>query len=161
MKPTSPWTLAVVVVGCALAGWLIVRATFSSLPPLPWTSVPTLLLLAVGEGLSGRNLRARILRQVGTKPLAPIAVARMAVLAKASSVAAAVVAGLAAGFLAYVGGSLDKTVPRGDAYAAAATLVAAIVLAGAALYLERCCRTPEPPVEGQDGSENGTRNSAR
>lgn len=161
MKPTRTWTLAAVVIGCTLAAWLVVRATFAWLPPLPWTSVPTLLLLAVAEALSGRNVRARILGRGGANPMPPIAMARMAVLAKASSVAAAIVAGLAAGFLAYVGGSLEKTVPRGDAYSAGATLASAIVLGAAALYLEHCCRTPEPPDEEKDGTQPGTQSGAR
>jgi Protein of unknown function (DUF3180) len=150
MTPTRPWTLAAIAIGCALAGWLIVRATFTSLPPLPWTSVPALLLLAMAEGVSGRNLRARIRGRAGTKPIAPIAVARMAVLAKASSAAAAAIGGFAAGFLAYVSASLEKAVPRGDAFAAGATLASAIVLTAAALYLEHCCRAPEPPKEDSD-----------
>ena len=151
MTPTRPWTLAGIAIGCALAAWLIVRASFTSLPPLPWTSVPALLILALAEIVSGRNLRARIRRRPGSKPVAPIAAARTAVLAKASSVAAAAIGGFAAGFLAYVSASLEKAVPRGDAFSAGATLGAAIVLAVAALYLEHCCRTPEPPEDDQDG----------
>jgi hypothetical protein len=161
MRPTRPWTLAVVAIGCALAAWLVVRASFTSLPPLPWTSVPTLLLLAVAEAWSGRNLRARIRGRGGARKMSPIAMARMAVLAKASSVAAAAVGGFAAGFLAYVAGSLEKVVPRGDAFAAGATLASAIVLVAAALYLEHCCRTPESPDEEKDGTQNGTHNGAR
>jgi hypothetical protein len=157
MTPTRPWTLAVIAIVAALAAWLIVRATFSSLPPLPWTSVPTLLLLAAAEGLSGRNIRARVQGRGGAKPMSPIAMARLAVLAKASSVAGAAFGGFAAGFLAYVAASLDKPVPRGDAYAAGATVAAAIVLVAAALYLEHCCRTPEPPDEGPDSGQNGKR----
>ena len=67
--------------------------------------------------------------------------------AKASSVAAAVFGGLAAGFLIYVAGSLGKTIPRHDAIVAGSTLAAAVLLAAAALYLERCCRAPRPPDE--------------
>ncbi|HEY7146166.1 MAG TPA: DUF3180 domain-containing protein [Streptosporangiaceae bacterium] len=151
MRPTRPWTLAAIAIGCALAAWLIVRATFTSLPPLPFTSVPALLLLALGEGVSGRNLKARIRGRPGTKPVAPLAVARMAVLAKASSAAAAAIGGFAAGLLAYVSASLEKPVPRGDAFASGATLASAIVLTAAALYLEHCCRAPEPPDEDENG----------
>jgi hypothetical protein len=152
MKPTRPRTLAGIAIACAVVAWLIVRATFTSLPPLPWTSAPALLLLAIAEGMSGRNLRARILGRPGTKPIAAIAVARMAALAKASSAAATAVGGFAAGFFAYVGGSLDKAVPRGDAFAAGAIFASAIILAWAALYLEHCCRAPEPPAEGTEGA---------
>jgi len=149
MTPTRPWTLIGVAVACAVGAWLVVRATFSGLPTLPWTAVPALLLLAAAEALSGRNLRARIARRRGGKPLAPIAVARMAALAKASSVGGAAFGGLAAGFLAYTLGFLDLTVPRGDAINAGATLGSAAILVAAALYLERCCRAPQ--------DRNGTR----
>jgi hypothetical protein len=161
MKPTRPWPLAAIVICCALAAWLVVRAAFASLPPLPWTSALTLLLLAAAEGLSARNVRARILGRGTARPMPPIAIARMAVLAKASAAVAAVVAGLAAGFLAAVGGSLEKAVPRGDAYSAGVTLAAAIVLGGAALYLERCCRTPEPPEEDEQGGRPGAQSGVR
>ena len=94
------------------------RQSFATLPPLPWTAVPAMLLLAVGEAVTGHNLRARLTGRRAGKPLEPIAVARMAALAKASSAAAAALGGLAAGFAIYVTGLLDKAVPRHDAYAA-------------------------------------------
>jgi hypothetical protein len=142
MTPTRPWTLLVVAAVCALAAWLIVRATFSSLPVLPWTAAPAMLLLAAAEVVSGRNLRARIRGRRGGRPLAPIAVVRMAALAKASSVGAAAFGGLAAGFFIYTLGLLSVTVPRNDAINAGATVAAAAILVAAALYLERSCRAP-------------------
>jgi hypothetical protein len=69
----------------------------------------------------------------------------MVALAKASALAAAAIAGLAAGFVIYLSGSLSAQVPRQDALAAAVTLAAAVVLACAALYLEYCCRVPTAP----------------
>ena len=142
MTPTRPWMLLVVAAVCALAAWLIVRATFDSLPTLPWTAAPAMLLLAAAEAVSGRNLRARIRGRRGGKPLAPIAVVRMAALAKASSVGAAAFGGLAAGFFIYTLGLLSVTVPRNDAINAGTTVVAAALLVVAALYLERSCRAP-------------------
>ena len=150
VKPTRPRTLIAIAAVCGLAAWLAVRATFSGLPTLPWTAVPALLLLAIGETLIGRNLRARIHGRGSGKPIAPMAVAQVVALAKASSAAAAAFGGLAAGFLIYVIGSLDKTVPRNDALAAGGTLAAAVVLVAAALYLEYCCRAPRPPQERDD-----------
>jgi hypothetical protein len=157
MTPTRPWTLVAVFAGFGLAVWLIVRMTFASLPPLPWTAVPWMLVLAITEALIGRNLRAKIQGRRGGKPLAPMAVARMAALAKASSLGGAAFAGFAAGFLAYTAGSLEKIVPRGDAINAALTLGAAAVLVAAALYLEHCCRAPAPPDEDDDGGRQGVR----
>jgi Protein of unknown function (DUF3180) len=160
VRETRPWTLVAVAAACALVVWLIVRGTFTKLPPLPWTAVPALLILAIAEAFSGRNLRARIQGRRGGKPLAPMAVARMAALAKASSLAGAVFAGFGAGFLIYTLGSIDKAVPGHDAISAGVTLASAIVLVGAALYLEHCCRAPTPPDdEDRDGrpKERGIR----
>jgi hypothetical protein len=148
VTPTRVWSLVVIGAACAAASWLVLRLVYSDLPPLPWTAVPALLLLAIAEGWSGRNLRARLSGRMGSKPILPIAVARMAALAKASSLAGALIGGLTAGFLIYVSGSLDKATPRSDALVAASTAVAAILLVIAALYLERGCRIP---ADDQDG----------
>lgn len=145
MTPIRPWPLVVLTICSAVLGWLVIRLTYSSFPPLPWTAVPALLLLAVAEAWSGRNVRARIQRRPGAKPVEVIAVARMAVLAKASALVAVIFGGLSAGFLSYLGGLLDKPAPRTDAITAGATLAAALALTAAALYLERCCRAPDPP----------------
>jgi len=148
VNPTRPWFLAAVAVCCAALAWLAIRLAYASFPPLPWTAAPALLLLAIAEAWSGRNLRARIRgRRPGPKPVAAIAVARMAVLAKASALVAAIFTGLAAGFLIYLGDLVGKPTPRSDAITAGVTLGCAAVLAAAALYLERCCLAPDPPDE--------------
>jgi hypothetical protein len=145
MRPTRASTLAIVAVVCALAAWLALRAVYVHLPPLPWTGVPALLVAAAAEAWTGRDLQARIAGRRGLKPAAPLFVSRMVALAKASSLAAAAIAGLAAGFVIYLSGSLSASVPRQDALAAAVTLAAAVLLACAALYLEYCCRVPNGP----------------
>lgn len=156
MQPTRPWYLLGLAVIVTVLSWLIVRARFASLPPLPWTAVPALALLAAGEWLTGRNLRDRLhSRKPNTKPVQPMAVPRLAAFAKASSSAATVFAGLALGFGIYAAGSLDKPVPRHDALAASATLLASIALIAGALYLERSCRAPEPPSDDDLPSANG------
>jgi hypothetical protein len=142
MRPTRISTLAIVAVVCAAMSWLLLRLVYERLPPLPWTGVPALLVAAFAEAWTGRDLRARIAGRRGLKPAAPLFVSRMVALAKASSLAASAIAGLAAGFVIYLSGSLSATVPRQDAVTAAATLAAAVLLACAALYLEYCCRVP-------------------
>jgi hypothetical protein len=90
------------------------------------------------------------------RPVHPIAVARMAALAKATSLAAACVGGFAAGFLLYVAPSLDKPAFRADAYASAGTFVSAVVLILAALYLENGCRVPaQKDGPGQPPADSG------
>src|SRR5258708_27770214 len=136
MRATRPWTLVAVAAACAVVVWLIVRVTFSGLPPLPWTAVPALLILAIAEGFSGRNVRARIQGRGGGKPLAPIAVARLAALAKASSLGGAVFGGFGAGVLAFHLGSLDNAVHRVEAIHPGRTAAAAPGLVAAPLYPE-------------------------
>jgi hypothetical protein len=163
VKPTRISTLVIIAVVCAAAGWVLLRAVYAKLPPLPWTGVPALLIAAVAEAWTGRDLRARIAgpsrrgsgqgaRGSGQgardlKPPAPLFVSRMVALAKASAVAAAIIAGFAAGFDFYLAGSLTASVPREDALTAVITFVAAVLLGCAALYLENSCRVPENPDE--------------
>jgi hypothetical protein len=149
MKPTRTSTLAIVAVVCALAAWLALRSVYEHLPPLPWTGVPALLVAAVAEAWTGRDLRARIAGKRGLKPAAPLFVSRMVALAKATSLVASAITGLAAGFVIYLSGSLNAAVPRQDAVTAAVTLASAVLLVCAALYLEYCCRVPNAPDRDQ------------
>lgn len=160
MQPTKPWSLLIVAAACAAIAWLVVKISFDSMAPLPWTVVPALILLAIGEFLLARNLGPRLQGRPGAKPIQPMAVPRVVALAKASSAAAAVFGGLAIGAAIYTLPSLDKPVPRHDALAATFTAVAAICLAAAALYLERCCRAPEPPDDDDKSASNGQHGSS-
>lgn len=155
MEPTKPRQLLVVAIVCAALGWLVVAVTFTSLAPLPWTLVPALLLCAVAELITGRNLRARIRGVPGAKPVQPMIVPRFVALAKASSLAGAVFAGLSAGVAGYAAQSLSKPVPRHDAITSAITLVASIALVVAAIYLERSCRAPKPPRDDDHPPADG------
>jgi hypothetical protein len=91
--------------------------------------------------------------------VAPLAVARLVALAKASSAAAAALGGLVAGYLAYVLHEVDKSVPARDARVAGATLAAALALLAAALYLEHCCRAPKPPDDDSDDESAHSKDS--
>ena len=158
MKPTRVSTLVAVAAVCAALSWLLLRTLYAKLPPLPWTGVPALLIAALAEAWTGRDLKARITRRrEGVKPVAPLFVSRMVALAKATSLAAAIIAGFAAGFDIYLAGSLSASVPRQDALTAVITFVAAVVLACAALYLENCCRVPEDPGRDERGASAASR----
>jgi hypothetical protein len=149
MRPTRARTLALTAVVCAIGTWLLLHLVYTSLPLLPWSGVPALALLAIAEAICGRSVRAR-LHGRGT-PIPPIAVARLAVLAKASSLVGAFIGGLAVGFLIYVAGSVDKSSAyRSDTFASAATIVAAALLVAAALYLEFGCRVPNGRDQGAE-----------
>jgi uncharacterized protein DUF3180 len=150
MKPTRPVVLIAIVAGVGLITWVVLRAAYATLPPLPWSAVPTLLLLALGEALTGAIIMAVIHHKPDTKPIDPLAIARVVAFAKASSHAAAVLAGVFAGFLAHLGSALDKEVPRHDFFVSAGTFLAAVALAGAALFLEYACRVPKGPEDEDD-----------
>ena len=68
VKPTRVSTLVVVAVVCAVLGWLLLRGLYAKLPPLPWTGVPALLIAAVAEAWTGRDLKARIAARRGSGP---------------------------------------------------------------------------------------------
>ncbi|MDL4774011.1 MULTISPECIES: DUF3180 domain-containing protein [Thermomonosporaceae] len=147
MKHTRPLPLIALVIVVALITWAVLRTAYVSLPPLPWTAVPTLLLLALGEAFTGVNVLRRIRRKPGTKPVEPLVVARMAALGKASAHAAGVLGGVFAGFAASLGDALDKPTPRHDFFVSGGTFLAAMVLVGAAFFLEYACRVPKDPEE--------------
>jgi hypothetical protein len=155
MTPTRMRTLLAAAAVCAVLAWLVLRVVYASLPPLPWTGVPALGVLAIAETWSARSVRARLRGRRRGSPIPPIAVARMAALAKASSLASALIGGLAAGFLVYVAGSLDRASYRSDAYAAAGTFAAAAALVAAALYLEYGCRVPPSPDTQDEPPQDG------
>lgn len=150
MKPTRPVVLIVLVVAVGAITWAVLGFTYVSLPPMPWTAVPTLLLLALGEAATGFNVRARIQRKPDTKPVEPLVVVRMAALGKASAHAAAVLVGVFGGFVGYLGSSLDKPTPRSDFFVSVGTFLAALALVGAALFLEYACRVPKRPEEEEN-----------
>jgi Protein of unknown function (DUF3180) len=145
MRPTRPSVLVVAAVLCAAVTWLVLRAVYQSLPPLPWTGIPALLVVATFETGAGRDLRRRIHGRSSAKPADPLVVSRMLVLAKASSLAGALVAGLSLGFVGYLSGLVNASIPRHDMITAALTAAAALILIAAALYLEYCCRVPAGP----------------
>ncbi|WP_085913390.1 MULTISPECIES: DUF3180 domain-containing protein [Pseudonocardia] len=146
MTPTRYRDLAAIAVVATLLGNILVQLTYSTIPALPVAAGVTLGVLAVAEFGGGIVLRRRIERRGGAEPVPPLVAARAVLLAKASSVAGAVIAGLWAGLLVH-------TVPRADVVVAAFRdsvtagigLLCALLLVGSALWLEYCCRAPDEP----------------
>ncbi|MEU8268065.1 DUF3180 domain-containing protein [Sphaerisporangium sp. NPDC049002] len=145
MKPSRPGVLVLLVVAFTVLTWAVLQKVYSDLPTVPWTAIPTVLILAVGEAYSGWMTRARIERRPGTKPVEPLAVARLAALAKASAYVGAAFAGVFAGFVFHVVPLLDQDTPRRDFFLAGGSLISCVVLVCAALFLEHCCRVPKRP----------------
>lgn len=164
MKPVSRRDLVVLAVGLAVVAWVLVRAFYSSLPPLSWWLPLPLGVVAVGEALGARALRARLAAErearsghradagrgataarpeLRLQPVEPLLVARVAVLAQASAWVGAAFAGLWTGALVHVAPAVGTLVsaPR-DTVGSALGLVLSLALVLAALWLEAVCRVP-------------------
>jgi hypothetical protein len=131
----------------ALVTWLLVRQVYAELPIVPWTAIPTVLLLAIGEAYSAWATKARIDRKPGTKPVEPLAVARLAALAKASAYAGAALGGVFAGFALHTLQLFTRETPRTDFFIATGSFLACVALISAALFLENSCRIPKDPED--------------
>ncbi|HEU0132499.1 MAG TPA: DUF3180 domain-containing protein [Mycobacteriales bacterium] len=147
MRPTRLGTLAVVALVAALVTYLAFRALYGDLPPVPASMAATVFVLAVAELFLAPSVRARLEGRPRTKPIMPIAVARTAAFAKASSSIGALVAGSMAGAEAYVLRRSDLPAARVDAVRGGLVFAAALLLVVAALRLERVCRADPPPPD--------------
>lgn len=146
MTATRTRDLLVAGLVTAVLAHLLVRLAYGSLPAVPALAGATLGVLGIAEAVGGSALRARIERKPGTTPVQPLVAARAVVVAKASSLAGAIMAGAWAGLLAYVlPRSGEIAAAAGDTVGAAIGLVCALGLVAGALWLERCCRTPDDP----------------
>ena len=169
MRPISRRDLAVLVLGLAVATWLLVRAAYGDLPPLRWWLPAPLAVLAVAEAGAARTLRTRLhdlraARAMGrgqapegaprperVRSVEPMLVARLAVLAQASAYVGAVSLGVWLGVLAHVGPSVGRLQAAGnDAVTAVLGVGVSVALMTAALWLESVCRVP-PDDEGEGG----------
>jgi hypothetical protein len=161
MKPvtaTRARDLALITVAVGAMGWLALRQWYGSLPPLRWFVPLSLALLAAVEVVLGRQHQARIQRRPGTEPVQPLVAAQVLALAKASAIVGAAALGAWLALLLYVVPRLDYLAAAGnDTRTGVVGVASAACLVAAALWLEYCCRTPDPPEEGRDMRPNGVR----
>jgi hypothetical protein len=168
LTPVRRRDLVVLAAGLAVATWLLVRTWYGDLPALQWWQPTPLAVLALAEGLGARTLRVRLTalrearmrsgtpapvsRDVPVRPVEPMLVARLAVLAQASAYVGAVFLGVWAGVLLHVGPAVGRLqAASGDAVTSLIGIVASGALVLAALWLESVCRVPpqeQDPTEG-------------
>ena len=144
MRPTRLRVLLAWVVAGLVLGGVLVAAAYGDLPPLPRYAPVTLVLLTVVEVLMARVVRDRVQGRArrGARPLHPVQVARAAALAKASSPCGALLLGVYAGLAVRLLPS-EAVAARGDLYVCLVSALCSAALVGAALLLERACRTPD------------------
>lgn len=158
MMPTRGSALLALFVGAAAVVWGGVRVAEGRgvvLPPLPVTAALPMAVLGAAVLVAALAIRRRLRGALGTKPPDPIAVARLAVLAKTCSHVGAIVAGGYAGYLLGLVSSLEIPGRRDRAVVALLAVAAATLLLGAGLVLERVCRVrpPEDDVTPPDDVE--------
>jgi len=145
---TRPRDLIVAFVVAGVLGNLLVLLSYGTLPSFPAPAGATLGVLGLAEAAAGWVLRGRVDRRPGSKPVEPLVAARAVLVAKASALGGALVAGLWAGLLLYVAPRAGTvTAAASDTVSAVVGLVCAVVLVGGALWLEHSCRAPEDPEE--------------
>jgi hypothetical protein len=142
--------LAVVCLGAAVVGYLLVRLNYARMPPLPrFAGVPA-ALVGLGEAVAGFGMRRRIRPRERSQragparpPVQPLTAARAVTVAKATALAAAAFAGLWLGLLAYVLPSWSQfAAAQADGITGLVGLAGALVMVGGALFLERSCVAP-------------------
>ncbi|MDI2127994.1 DUF3180 domain-containing protein [Yinghuangia seranimata] len=163
MKPTRPTVLLGVAVatGALAYGGINLWLTRGTPPGVP-VLAPFVLLLLAGVALAtGLALRSRFKaqreRRVDAKPVDPLTAARAVVFAKASSLVAALIAGLYGGYGLYLWMHLDNEVRRQQAARCGYSVGAAVLLVLAALFLERVCRVPEDEDKPPNGAQGSNR----
>jgi uncharacterized protein DUF3180 len=145
VRPTRPWLLVVTAGMAGLVSYLLTSNYYADVESSPPRLAPLLILLiALAEAYTASMTRARLAGRPGTRPVNPLVVARLAALAKASSLVGALAFGAYAGFLGYVA-QLSTPVASTDTRTAALGTGCSLGLVAAALLLERACRAPTPP----------------
>jgi hypothetical protein len=144
MKPTSWWLLAALLAFAGGLAYVLVNGFHSLLPVVSVRGpIAVGLAAAVVAALAGVT-RARLAGRPGTRPIVPLAVARLAALGKASALVGAPVAGIYAGLLGRVL-QLDSSVARSDVGSTAVGVGCGLLLTVAGLALETVCRVKQPP----------------
>ena len=172
MTPLRRRDLAVVGVASAVFSWLLVRRFYGDLPPLDWWLPLPVGVLAVAEALGARTLQVRLAAErrlrsgsrrsaadhagPPVRPVEPMLVARVAVLAQASAYMAGVFAGVWAGVLLHTAPALGRLdAASGDTRTGVIGLLLSLGLLAAALWLEHVCRVP--PERGDHPGRTATR----
>jgi hypothetical protein len=164
MTPLRRRDLVVVAVGLALGAWLLVRAGYGFLPPMRWWLPIPLGVLALAEALAARTLSTRLAAErerrprpgrpapaAAARPVEPMLVARLAVLAQASAYVGAVFVGCWAGLMLHTVPALGRLrAARGDTITGVLGVLLSAALIAAALWLEHACRVPG---DGEDDRE--------
>jgi hypothetical protein len=143
MRRTGPVDLLVPFVIIGVSAYVLLRTSYSSLPPLGYFVPVPLAALALVELVVARRVRAAVRHDPYAKPMTAIAIARCVALGKASSLVGAAVAGAAAALLVRVVPDYDNVrAAANDARVGTLLLVASLLVVVAGIVLERAGLDP-------------------
>jgi hypothetical protein len=143
MRRTSATDVVLPFGVVAALAYLILKLSYSSLPPFEWFAAVPITALAVAELVIARRVRAVVRHVPGAKPMTALAVARAVALGKASSLVGAGIAGAAVALLATVVPDASRTSAAAhDLWVGFVLLGAAVVLGVAGLVLEQAGLDP-------------------
>lgn len=152
MRPTRLGNLVALLLATAALSWgalVVVAGRGGVLPPLAWTAPAGVVLLAVLVLATALGLRSRLGGPPDRWPH-PLAMARLAVLGKASAHVGPLVGGLYAGYLLVLLPGLVSVEARRDrAVLCLVALLGSVGLTVAGLLLERCCRRPPAATDDE------------
>jgi uncharacterized protein DUF3180 len=154
LAPTNPATLVVAALAAAAVGWIMIARDYSAFPAL--TLLPGIITAGLGllELAVAVPTKARIDRKPGMEPVNGLVVVRYVVLAKASSLVGAILAGFFGALMIWLLAERGRLAAAGnDLPAAIGGFVGALVLLVGALLLERACRVPTRPDDTEDETD--------
>ncbi|MGW3252919.1 DUF3180 domain-containing protein [Streptomyces fungicidicus] len=155
MKELRIRVLAGVFVVAGILSWAGARLwnSVGSLPSVPVAAPIVLALIAVVLAATALSIRARLKaqreRQPDAKGVDPLMAARAVVFGQASALVAALVAGMYGGTGVFLLEFLDIPARRDQAIYAGFSVLAALGVIAAAIFLERVCKLPEDDNNGQ------------
>lgn len=157
MQQTKITTLLWVALIAAPIGWTISRIVDSAtyaLPPVPWVMPILLVFLAIVLELLGRAAGAWVRERRFDEQLDALRVARVVVVAKATAVFGAALAGGYVGLGLLATGSLDVPMGRNRLLMSGLVIVVAVFAVVAAIRCERACQVPPPSDDNNQDQTN-------
>jgi hypothetical protein len=152
MRRTRLADLAVPFFVIGITVYVLLRFSYSDLPPLKSFVPVPLAALAVAEYVASRRVRGAVRHDPDAKPMAAIVIARCVALGKASSLVGAGVVGAATGLLVRViPDAYTVRSAANDTRVGIFLLVASVLLVGAGLLLERAGVDPGSQDRDQRG----------
>ncbi|HEY2298374.1 MAG TPA: DUF3180 domain-containing protein [Jatrophihabitans sp.] len=155
MRRTGPLDLIIPFGIIGVTAYVLLRTSYSALPPLGYFVPVPLAVLGIIELVVARRVRLAVRHVAFAKPMTAIAIARCVALGKASSVVGAAVAGATVALLARVlPDAGDVRAAANDARVGLFLLASTILVTVAGIVLERAGIDPNSERSDRDDRRN-------